>query len=42
VQMSSESSAGDAGSDFDVSNASDDEGSGSDFEEESEGRALLL
>jgi hypothetical protein len=40
--MSSETSSGDAGSDFDGFNASDDEGSGSDFDDESEGRALLL
>ncbi|KAH9079223.1 FACT complex subunit SPT16 [Lactarius deliciosus] len=37
VQSSIKSSSSDAGSDFDASNASEDEGSGSDFDDESEG-----
>jgi hypothetical protein len=40
--LSSETASANSGSDFDGSNASDDEGSGSDFDDESEGRIFLL
>lgn len=38
MQSSSKASSSDDGSDFDGSNASEDEGSGSDFDDESEGK----